>query len=1131
MEICVPQEVLDTMMDKMDQVMAFLSRNQLDADQKRAMDSNGNTVVGAGAGSGKTTVLSYRFVRLLLENPELHADNILALTFTNKAAKEMKARIANHIRRLSEADGILSEETRKHFLQEWTNFFPRSQICTLDSFCSSIVRIDCLQYGLTSDFVVDEEKCRAQFRAIARKLLWYDKGDGRNLLVSLNKPDVLLEKLAEMAMEEFWLPGTLNATQYVQWFFDAVESQKKQLKGRLETMFSMLYAAEPGSGDTQQVFRALVKKAWERYMADHDFDAMMDAGLLASFKAIRGKKGGLVEVRAKIKDDFVAFFSAYNALNTIFLHQGQIAAVAGFFAQYHDLCQAFKTRQGILCYNDLIHLAIDILKKNVGVRRYFAKKYRYIMVDEFQDNNDLQKQLVYLLAAKDSYEGHDVPPAEMLDEKLFFVGDEKQSIYRFRGADVSVFKQLGAELAKRDGTFVEMATNYRSEGFLIDTFTTMFTKIMENPTEAYEAVFTPLGSVNDHPEHATITIMLGRENENEDSDEDDLAHRKAWEAKAVACKIDGMLHGDDYLVSDRKGSFRRPRPNDIAILMHTSGAQMLYEKALRSKGIPYEISQISRSLPLESVANDIYSVLQLLVYPSDKIAYHAVLRSPFCRLKDEEVEQVLRNPAVFSPEACDSPLYLQACSFFQELKTRATTMAMPDLLDYLWYATGYRLSLLAYPNFQVYLDHYTNLRQLAAEAADAGMGIPAFLDTIRPLLGKSNKIELRSSEGILEESQQGVKIMTIHASKGLEFPIVFVPDLSYKLDKLNTDREHPSFVHLQGKSVPPIVEGKTDPVKVGFLLDEKEKKQQVAEAKRLYYVAVTRAEQHLVLSGMYEKLTKNPTEDTTLLGMTLDALGIDKEHVLSLEREEVDPHGIRLARISPISESEMQSRRSFSTAGKEIVSRWYQKSPFAPNLDPSRISVTSYCAPAQVDETLQTLPASPADEILGDDSVLITGWGTYVHARTMQMMGIYALDKSRDDLAQDAFKDKSLKKHVLDRLMDAGDQLAEKFLESAYYHKEIEPFLATTKAEVHLFFHPEDADNDDLVVEGQIDVLIKKPDGYDILDFKTDRGRTQNGHKQQVTLYKEALKQITHCDHIRTAIVYLRDPEHVVYWE
>ena len=149
----------------------------------------------------------------------------------------------------------------------------------------------------------------------------------------------------------------------------------------------------------------------------------------------------------------------------------------------------------------------------------------------------------------------------------------------------------------------------------------------------------------------------------------------------------------------------------------------------------------------------------------------------------------------------------------------------------------------------------------------------------------------------------------------------------------------------------------------------------------------------------------------------------------------------------------------------------------------------------------------------------------------MQMMGIYALDKCRDDLAQDAFKDKSLKKHVLDRLMDAGDQLAEKFLESAYYHKEIEPFLATTKAEVHLFFHPEDADNDDLVVEGQIDVLIKKPDGYDILDFKTDRGRTQNGHKQQVTLYKEALKQITHCDHIRTAIVYLRDPEHVVYWE
>ena len=212
---------------------------------------------------------------------------------------------------------------------------------------------------------------------------------------------------------------------------------------------------------------------------------------------------------------------------------------------------------------------------------------------------------------------------------------------------------------------------------------------------------------------------------------------------------------------------------------------------------------------------------------------------------------------------------------------------------------------------------------------------------------------------------------------------------------------------------------------------------------------------------------------------------------------------------------------------ESVLSDWYTPEPFNPDLDPARVAVTVYCADEQEGES-QLLPSSPADDILGSNKDLITGWGTYVHARTMQLMGIYAQDKSREDLAKEAFP--PIEKKKMEQLMDAGDALAKQFLSSTYYHKEIEPFLSTTRAEVHLFLHPHDEQNTDLVVEGQIDILIKKPDGYDILDFKTDKTRTKDGHKQQVALYRDALREITGCTKIRTAIVYLRDPEHVVYW-
>ncbi len=373
--------------------------------------------------------------------------------------------------------------------------------------------------------------------------------------------------------------------------------------------------------------------------------------------------------------------------------------------------------------------------------------------------------------------------------------------------------------------------------------------------------------------------------------------------------------------------------------------------------------------------------------------------------------------------------------------------------------------------------------------------------------------------------------MTIHASKGLEFPIVFVPDLAYALSRLH--QESDAFTKVCGHSIPEYVACTVpDPIVKALRLDEEEKRQKIAEEKRLCYVAMTRAEQHLVISGTYRKNKKDEEEkpDETLLGWALSALGLERGHILSLEEEEERPDGITLKKIKPVSEKELRSERAFSSVSPSSIDSWYHGKPFQPDLDPARIAVTRYIDEDKVENGEKTLlRATSVDEILGDDNDLVTGFGTYVHARTMQMMGIYQKDRSRDELADQSFG--KLEGTIRKKVLDAGDELANGFIESDFYRKQVEPYLATTRAEVHLFFHPSDAQNPDLVVEGQIDILIQKPDGWEILDFKTDKYRLREGHKEQVALYRDALRQIVHSDKIRMAIVYLRDPEKVDYWD
>ncbi|MFA6785293.1 MAG: UvrD-helicase domain-containing protein, partial [Sphaerochaeta sp.] len=436
------------------QVMEQTNRN-LDKHQIEAIYCDNNCVVSAGAGSGKTTVLSYRFLRLVLEQ-KADCDQILTLTFTRKAAREMRERIHKQLLAYKD-DPLVSMQLAK---------FPDSSIATLDSFCSTIVRCDCTSYGIASDFGIDDELNRKNAVRCARSLL--EKacfGEGGKILARLYTPDDLIDTLlVPLATRHYYLPQTLTS--------DATE----QVLAVVQAELDRLLASFTELLETYAHFTERTKSVQEvQVLASSLLQKMEMSSDSSSLFALLGDKACLYRKPGKGSgEDFTLLKETtedYRMLRRkicialcVLNNKESLASVVEFVSSYIEAYQKEKRKSAVLTFSDVSSLAVEILKNNTSLRGYFKAKFRYIMIDEFQDNNQQQKDLLYLLAEKQELCSKDLPLAgDLQPDKLFFVGDEKQSIYRFRGADVRVFKELSSELVKFGGKALFLDTNYRSE--------------------------------------------------------------------------------------------------------------------------------------------------------------------------------------------------------------------------------------------------------------------------------------------------------------------------------------------------------------------------------------------------------------------------------------------------------------------------------------------------------------------------------------------------------------------------------------------------------------------------------------------------------------------------------------------
>lgn len=873
-----------------------------DAYQQMAIDSKLNTVVSAGAGSGKTAVLSLRFLDFVL-NRGCEVKEILTLTFTKKATTEMSSRI---YQRLKESAPDRAAD------------FHTANIKTLDSYCSQVAKTGAHLYGITPDFTQDEESLKAKLNSMALPFVLKHKEHPAIISIAQTTP------LSTIAEEVFVNPfvSKLTVTQPVDFFrcfseqieyvsekwnetvtqFDSqlndLDTEILEYSGNRSTpTFQAFLDNRDTFGSTQAPdMTPEIINNFDSHIRSKIQDFVDKADLLTS-KLPSGKGEALDALKAPVyamRETLRTFKSYANFMSGTITVKGLLPLLEEFQNQVN----VFKRSSGILSFSDIASLAVTLLKEHPEIRLVEKQKFKQIMIDEFQDDNSLQRDLLFMLAEKIDRMEPGVPSVDQLEkDKLFFVGDEKQSIYRFRNADVTVFKALQNDFS--DGC-LNMKTNYRSTPALIAGFNTIFggynyppdNEPNENPSvffkasqaettnipeyeatydqvdlsdeakklvdrkENWDKIYAPQITVALYDKKAN-DIFIEDHNQNKPDSNIQFLDEEEAEAEWVACEIERLL-----AMTDEDGKIKY-KPQDIAILFRSYTLQPLYERALLRHGINYNTETIT-TLFADGPVNDFYNLLKLCIYPKDRLCYTKLLCSPFINLSTEQAAAVLlqqrsdefKQPftedvsAILAPDA--QQRFLKGKELYEEILQDSTLVPLTKIITKLWYTSGYRFETLWNEKVSMYQDLYDRLFEIARQCDILNTGLNGFIDTLRVYTEEGKKLE---GVDVPIERTPGVTITSIFKSKGLEWPVVFTcathkqgkrennSSPIYISTKWGLTINTPACDMFSGKGINNCFYEEV------HAQNQSEKK---AELRRVTYVALTRAVERLyITNGKY----------------------------------------------------------------------------------------------------------------------------------------------------------------------------------------------------------------------------------------------------------------------------------------
>ncbi|MDX1615526.1 MAG: UvrD-helicase domain-containing protein [Candidatus Promineifilaceae bacterium] len=810
-----------------------------DAQRPAVLARDRDVVVTAGAGTGKTRTLVARYLSLLADDVPLRS--IVAITFTRKAAREMRNRVRAEMRRYLQRAELTPDEQ-----QRWSERYSEldaARIGTIHALCTEILRAQPAEASLDPRFEVLDEGQAAILRAQAldQTLAWAaDQTQVVILFELLGELGLrqLLSELLSRRLEVASLFSTLPADPWPLWEAALVEPLQAFVDDpAVQAGFVELTAlATDGTLDRAAARRdALVEPLrevmarWQAIMAARGADEWETiSGHLGPLRANLKQKGSQKNWQpAMPKDTIAELQTVFDEIVPSWLKGGDLGldhrwaeawpAVRLASARLIAIYQTLKEERQALDFDDLEWRALQLLQQHPTVRQRWQAEIQALLVDEYQDTNHRQRDLVNVLNDDRG--------------KLFIVGDAKQSIYRFRGADVTVFRHERQRIAADSGVGFALATSYRAHRRLVEGLNALLRPVLgegEDPERPFREPFAPLDHDRVEPrfglEEPFIELHLALGSKSDGA----LAHA----ARGLADRLMALVAADAELTY-----------GDIAILCRASGSFAAYENALDAAGIPY-VTVAGRGFFDRPEIRDLLNALRALADPTDDLALVGLLRSPVFGFTDMELYQVAQARALSSSQTVWEALQQynvekasRAKAIIGDLHGRSGRLPVADVLKDFLDETDYRAALVQAGQARA----ARNVDKLLVDAHTSGLvALDQFLEYVTQLRAAAPREgEARATTG------EAVRIMSVHAAKGLEFPIVVVGDAGY-------DRHaRPNLIldDRLGLAVPLSDEAGATSVLYQRLLQQ-ESEAEAAEADRLLYVAATRAEELLIFSGV-----------------------------------------------------------------------------------------------------------------------------------------------------------------------------------------------------------------------------------------------------------------------------------------
>ncbi|MDE0313439.1 MAG: UvrD-helicase domain-containing protein [Candidatus Poribacteria bacterium] len=875
--------------------------------QQDALNIQDHICVTAGAGSGKTAVLVERYLRIL-QSGNTAPQKIVAITFTEKAAAEMKRRVIEKL-----ANNENTQIREKHLEQMYT-----APISTIHTFCSRILREFPIQAGVPANFsilqgidqkLLLQQAIKNTLRDIATNTDNKHYNELRHSLQRYGNRQELVELFSTMIekrymiaklmkevysndgegqLPEVWqkvFREKLMSETETNEFIRCLRTVLQVAKGKnvtevnvLTTKLETLPDKNPTAPDVQNLLKEIADLITTKSgsIAKTNFlkIGVDTTGIENEIESLESaadkiKSAPLLNTEGEETDDKFLLNTTHSLL--------------ALYTRIFDEYQNNKLSQGKLDFEDLQIKTRDLLHNNEEIHQKLLERHKYYMVDEFQDTNELQHELVMLFTNN------------LKDVNLFIVGDPKQSIYGFRDADVRIFDKAKRKIEENDGQNIILQENFRSLRDNVGFVNCFFERLMGDGTETeYEVPYEPLTNARTAEANGTIEIILGQKD-----------NEAANEYALIAQHIKNMVANEERVWVQGEGRDAPPQPikyGDIAILIRYRTHLPNIEHALLSAGIPYLTTEGVGFYQRQEIY-DIWNYLNFLNDPKENsTSLVGILRGPAFGISDTELYEISQQQGKnFWEKAQNNQTptdqLTNAIATLENHMDVAHRLPVNRLILTIVNDTGMigtlglgRQGPQRWANYQKLLDLSRNF-----DSDEKKQTLADFIEFLDILITE----EPREGDAPIEESSTAVQIMTIHSAKGKQFPVVILPSL----DRTGKYVTEPYIDELLGIGFSPLNPDdsytKTEPEIINLMKDRANAKDE-AEKKRLFYVGATRAEDRLILSGslyksgddekprnklkwLYDHLAISPDQDSINLSVKLNSYPENSENSQSFQ--------------------------------------------------------------------------------------------------------------------------------------------------------------------------------------------------------------------------------------------------------